>query len=195
MKLCLELCFYLALLASTSMPRPATASEKKEQRRKEGKKKISTACFNIRRTPGHLKNCYFRLWFIIFVAVTHNIFITWNRKNKGVQFLYIQYVMPPKEARLNILFCESRTKRVRYFCYLMSTLGDLYLDEGPLWFHCDGATTQIVGCVSRSGSICSQKKHRTFVPPPRSANCPSVSVWKASFDCAGCRVLHQEGHQ
>ena len=38
-KLCLELCFYLALLASTSMPRPATASEKKEQRRKEGKKK------------------------------------------------------------------------------------------------------------------------------------------------------------
>ena len=36
-KLCLELCFYLALLASTSMPRPATASEKrtKEKRGKE----------------------------------------------------------------------------------------------------------------------------------------------------------------
>ena len=37
LKLCLELCFYLALLASTSMPRPATASEKrtKEKRGKE----------------------------------------------------------------------------------------------------------------------------------------------------------------
>ena len=98
--------------------------------------------------------------------------------------------MPPKEPRLNILFRESQTKRVRYFCYLMSTLGDLYLDEGPLWFHCDGATTQIVGCVSRSGSICSQKKHRTFVPPPRSAKCPSVSVWKASCDCAGCVAFY-----
>ena len=168
---------------------------KERTKEKRGKEKISTARFNIRIIPGHLTNCYFLLGVVIFVAITHNIFITWNRKNKGVQFLYIQYVMPPKEARLNILLCESRTKRVRYFCYLMSTLGDLYLDEGPLWFHCDGATTQIVGCVSRSGSICSQKKHRTFVPPPRSANCPSVSVWKASCDCAGCSVLHQEGHQ
>ena len=37
LNLCLELCFYLALLASTSMPRPATASEKrtKEKRGKE----------------------------------------------------------------------------------------------------------------------------------------------------------------
>ena len=39
-KLCLELCFYLALLASTSMPRPATASEKKNKGEKRERKNI-----------------------------------------------------------------------------------------------------------------------------------------------------------
>ena len=79
----------LLLFGAARLNKHATACHgvwKKEQRRKEPKKKISTACFNIRRTPGHLTNCYFRLWFIIFVAVTHSIFITWNGKNKGVQF-------------------------------------------------------------------------------------------------------------
>ena len=38
-KLCLELCFYLALLASTSMPRPATASERKNKGEKRERKK------------------------------------------------------------------------------------------------------------------------------------------------------------
>ena len=50
LKLCLELCFYLALLASTSMPRPATASEKRTKE-KRGKEKISAACFDIKITP------------------------------------------------------------------------------------------------------------------------------------------------
>ena len=40
LKLCLELCFYLALLASTSMPRPATASEKKNKGEKRERKNI-----------------------------------------------------------------------------------------------------------------------------------------------------------